>query len=694
MRINRETLEDLIQRHLKPRWEATDGLGDAGEKTLRVGGGEIYLQEKTLAKATPLLTREKLEENPKENLLGALKACQNLLSPFDGVPAKALIETMEEDVLRKQFLHLLHSPEELAGRLDSFLDFAAVEKVPGESKKVGINPTTASYFLAVSSPGEYAFCKPVAYKFLAKKLLSEEEIRKHPVERIVHCRDLYRETLEILERNHGLENGNLMDVHSIAYLLQMFHKKSEATIEEEHRKRKRRYWQIAPGAKACLWERFQADFSVAVGFDELDLDIHEFSESELRSIYGEKCPEDTPQQVNIGISQLKNFLRIQPGDLVVLNQGKGKLLGVAEVTGPYEFREDYPEYRHLYPVEFLYVSEKGIPIPDRFKGLFGKTIRQIRPDEFRELEALFEEATEDSGFLVGESPAEYRVEEALPELFIDDNRFRTIQNMLKRKKNIILQGPPGVGKTFLARHIAWSLMKEKAPDRLEMVQFHQSYAYEDFIQGFRPDEDGSFRLRNGIFYDFCKRAEEDWKNDYVFIIDEINRGNLSKIFGELMMLIEPDKRGDYAMPLTYSPEERFSVPRNVHIVGTMNTADRSLALVDYALRRRFCFFDLEPAFGTDKFAVFLETAGVGAALIRRINDRIGELNRIIESERNTLGPGFRIGHSYFCPDAKRTVFDDGWFNDIVAYEIAPLLMEYWFDRPEKAAEQIERLNVR
>ena len=223
-----------------------------------------------------------------------------------------------------------------------------------------------------------------------------------------------------------------------------------------------------------------------------------------------------------------------------------------------------------------------------------------------------------------------------------------------------------------------------------MIQFHQSFAYEDFIQGYRPKADGGFELRNGAFYAFCREAAKKENGDkrYVFIIDEVNRGNLSKIFGELMMLIEGDKRGcEYAIPLTYSPEdEPFYVPENLYLVGMMNTADRSLAMVDYALRRRFAFIRLQPAFGTDQFSNFLLEAGVEEALVSRIVDRLSRLNHKIRSDRKNLGPGFEIGHSFFCPRDEDEQLDESWYEAIIRREIAPLLREYWFDRPEDELE--------
>ena len=220
-----------------------------------------------------------------------------------------------------------------------------------------------------------------------------------------------------------------------------------------------------------------------------------------------------------------------------------------------------------------------------------------------------------------------------------------------------------------------------------MVQFHQSYAYEDFVQGWRPTETGGFTLRNGVFFEFCKRAEQQPDIPFVFIIDEINRGNLSRIFGELLMLIEADKRGpEHAIALTYGATgERFSVPDNVYLLGLMNTADRSLAIVDYALRRRFAFETLKPAYDTREFREYLLEAEVDKDLVDRIVRNLSALNKRIRDDKD-LGPGFEIGHSYFVPEESA---DEQWYLGIVNAQIAPLLREYWFDRPEQVNKLVE-----
>lgn len=276
----------------------------------------------------------------------------------------------------------------------------------------------------------------------------------------------------------------------------------------------------------------------------------------------------------------------------------------------------------------------------------------------------------------------YTKDDFLNDVFMESKEYDRLVGLLEMKYNIILQGAPGVGKTYAAKRLAYSIMGEKDENRIKFVQFHQSYSYEDFIQGYRPRDNG-FVLKNGVFYDFCHKAENDIDRPYFFIIDEINRGNLSKILGELMMLIEKDHRGE-RLNLLYLNEE-FCVPKNIRIIGMMNTADRSLAMMDYALRRRFAFYSFEPAFENPKFIDYQESKK--NKKFSNLIDAVEKLNEEIANDDN-LGKGFEIGHSYFCTDEDIT---DEWLNNVIEYEIKPLISEYWFDEPEKARNQIDDL---
>lgn len=269
----------------------------------------------------------------------------------------------------------------------------------------------------------------------------------------------------------------------------------------------------------------------------------------------------------------------------------------------------------------------------------------------------------------------YDKEDFLEEVYMSSDDYDTLESLIKRKKNIILQGAPGVGKTFAAKRLAYSIMGCKDENRVLCVQFHQSYSYEDFIMGYKPYEDG-FKLENGIFYNFCKKAENKPNEPYFFIIDEINRGNLSKIFGELLMLIENDKRGQ-KMTLAYNGMP-FSVPKNLYIIGMMNTADRSLAMIDYALRRRFSFYSMNPAFKNEGFKAY--QGELNNIKFNSLIQVIQELNETIANDAS-LGEGFVIGHSYFCGE---DVCTDNWLREIIEYDLIPILEEYWFDDNSKA----------
>jgi 5-methylcytosine-specific restriction enzyme B len=386
---------------------------------------------------------------------------------------------------------------------------------------------------------------------------------------------------------------------------------------------------------------------------------------------------------------------MQPGDVVYAKRGRNTFIGRGVVEGDYQFAPDHPRFTHIRKVRWTARGEWSWPDLLPMKTLTEWT---NSPHLLEKLERLISEvSTESSGTpLPAAPPAErqpYSVDDALVGLFMPRDEFTKLVRTWSAKKNLILQGAPGVGKTFVARRLAYTLMGYKDPTRVRTVQFHQSYGYEDFVQGYRPTGQG-FALRDGVFLNFCTRALADPNERYVFIIDEINRGNLSKILGELMLLIEPDKRSsEWALKLAYAEktEERFYVRGNVYILGMMNTADRSLAVVDYALRRRFAFATVTPAFGQEVFRQHLLANAVDEGTVDRIVERMTALNEAIAGDTANLGRGYCIGHSFFIPTDGDVERSTTWYNAIIETQIIPLLEEYWFDQLDKVNQWRIRL---
>lgn len=436
------------------------------------------------------------------------------------------------------------------------------------------------------------------------------------------------------------------------------------------------YWIYAPGENSCMWEEFYAKGIMAIGWGEIG-DLKAFDSKDAMKAKMKETFNASLSYKNAAYAtwQFANEMKI--GDVVFVKKGMYQLVGRGVVTSDYEYdTERNDEYGNTRKVNWTNKGEWEHPGQAVMKTLTDITAYS---DYVEKLNALFEdESTEDMEEVTKNYPV-YTEDDFLEEVFMPEDEYARLIGILKTKKNIILQGAPGVGKTFAAKRLAYSIMGVKDIDRVMMVQFHQSYSYEDFIMGFRPSNKG-FELKKGAFYNFCKKAEIDSDNDYFFIIDEINRGNLSKIFGELFMLIENDKRG-IELQLLYS-DEKFAVPENVYIIGMMNTADRSLAMLDYALRRRFAFFELKPGFETDGFRAY--RMSLDNEKFDRLINCVENLNSVITTDES-LGEGFCIGHSYFC-NLEADKIDDQFLHGIVEYELIPLLKEYWFDEPVKVKD--------
>ncbi len=396
------------------------------------------------------------------------------------------------------------------------------------------------------------------------------------------------------------------------------------------------------------------------------------------------------------------FNDIQVGDKLICYDATPTLQIIGESVCTSELNNDEIEIKLFNkfekPIDFEVIknTKELDDIPNKIKSR--KTLFKLNDIEYKTIIDL----------VYGNYKIEqYTVDDYKNDVYV--GMFNELSALLKRKKNIIIKGAPGVGKTYMAKRLAYAMMNKKDENRIEFVQFHQSYSYEDFVEGLRPlDDSNGFEVKDGVFKKFCnEKASLDPDNKYYFIIDEINRGNISKIFGELLMLIEDDKRGDYkyTVKLPYS-NKPFIVPNNVYIIGMMNTADRSLALLDYALRRRFSFVDIEPAFDTDGFRKYQNS--INNDYFNEIIKMITDLNKdIIDPEKNpSLGKGFAIGHSYFSnlDEAHLSQKDDydstktyeqnleETLSSILEYDIKPIIREYWFDDEEKQKEVIKKID--
>lgn len=373
----------------------------------------------------------------------------------------------------------------------------------------------------------------------------------------------------------------------------------------------------------------------------------------------------------------QNFLDARAGDLVIGYESNPvkQVVALAKVSAANDGKKICFEKTEslVNPIDYRTLKEcPELEQMEFFQNPNG-TFFKLTKDEY---EFIMDMIREENPLTSKDMNTSYTKKDFLSEVYMSENQYDRLSGVLLNKMNLILQGAPGVGKTFTAKRLAYSLMGEKDDSRIEFVQFHQNYSYEDFVMGYRPSGD-SYELKYGIFYQFCKKAENQPDKKFFFIIDEINRGNLSKIFGELLMLIEKDYRGTKAT-LAYNGMP-FSVPKNLYIVGMMNTADRSLAMIDYALRRRFSFFEMAPAFESKGFKEYQHSLDN-----RTFNELISEIVKLNGeiSRDKSLGKGFCIGHSYFCGKAKETCTNE-WMQSVVNYDILPMLSEYWFDDDTK-----------
>lgn len=520
---------------------------------------------------------------------------------------------------------------------------------------------TAATILTCVRPNIYTFYKYEVYRYLCEKLGVVE--KKNTDRKYEH----FLELLKAIGKKYGNEIQKIMTPETKKYrnrpvllaiqtvLWVMTKYKDDEKLSEASQN----YWWLVANPK--IWSAQE----LAVGGT---IDYTLYSESgKKRKVY-------------------QNFLDARKGDLVVFYESSPTLqiVGLAVVERESDgqtiiFKKTEGLESGIALLEIKAVDElRNMQFLKNPQGSF----YSLTADEYGYIEDLIREK---NPVMPAKTVMEYTKKDFLNEVFLSKDDYDNLRALLLDKQNIILQGSPGVGKTFSAKRLAYSILGEKDDSKVQLVQFHQNYTYEDFVIGYKPNEDGGFYLRPGVFYNFCKRAQQHPDGKYFFIIDEINRGNLSKILGELMMLIEKDYRGE-TLVLPYNQEE-FSVPKNLYIIGMMNTADRSLAMMDYALRRRFSFFEMKPGFSTDGFNAYQDS--LANEDFNKLVSAIIDLNTVIESD-DSLGSGFCIGHSYLCNKDKKDV-DRDWLKRVVKFDIAPMLREYWFDNDTKFNNEVQKL---
>ncbi len=622
-------------------------------------------------------------ENFREMFNEATKKNVNLLESSYNYPALMIknFAEAEDETVRQMFKNLFDESKDLVDRVNSFRTKSEELRVTYDDStwRQHYQTTNAiSTYLWLKYPDKYYIYKYGIYLDVSRELSSDYRPKADgSVETMIGGFGMYDEICEVLQQDEELneifENALTEDCYPDSqlktltvdfghYLSNVYIKEIEVAEEES----KWLHTDYSPGLSVQDWETLLKDESI----------ITPESLRVLKQIK-EHGGQATCKQLSLEYGKSYQHYSVQATKLAER---------IAKKTGcPLAVRESGDE-------KYWSILFHGKYTEDKANGNF---IWRLRPELSEALEKVdFTELALNLGHewntdktddvIDSEEFPKYTKEDFLSVVYMDEERYGILESLLENKKNLILQGAPGVGKTFVAKKLAYAMMGELNDSRIEVVQFHQNYTYEDFIMGYRPDG-AEFKLTHGIFYRFCQKAANNPEKSFFFIIDEINRGNLSKIFGELLMLIEKDYRGTKAT-LAYSGEP-FSVPKNLYIIGMMNTADRSLAMIDYALRRRFSFFEIEPGFSTEGFMEYQNS--LENETFKTLIKEIQNLNKEI-TEDKSLGKGFRIGHSYFCGRNKSDCTED-WMRSVVEFEILPMLSEYWFDENDKLQRWEERL---
>lgn len=565
----------------------------------------------------------------------------------------------EPDTVRVMFKDLFDESKDIIERFHSFKQKSAdlLERVGNGAKNHFQDERTIALYLWLAYPEKYYVYQYTQARNLSIALGSDHRIIKGRLDsNIREWLALYNEVTELMKQKPVVRNWETQGMTAVHYpdpeyrmlATDLAYCNTERILKEQKAEQEWEPKDYNPGIAVANWVSLLAD----------------------KEVYHESAKTVIERLVDYGGQATCTQLAQKYGD----NANTYNVNSIAFAKKVYEKTHCKLAEREDESIRWwsiLYMGKKADKEDD------GVYIWKLRPELAEALKIVNGEEVPDEDT----DTTEYTKKDFLEEVFISEAKYDELYAVLMRKQNIILQGAPGVGKTFAAKRLAYSIMGQKNEDHIEFLQFHQNYAYEDFVEGYKPAATG-FILQDGIFKRFCKEAADAPDEKFFFIIDEINRGNLSKIFGELLMLIEKDYRGQ-AATLPYSGRS-FTVPKNLYIIGMMNTADRSLAMIDYALRRRFSFVDMEPGFDTDGFKEYLNSKS--SDTMKALVEEIKQLNDDIKEK---LGKGFCIGHSYFVFDEPCS---DALLKSIVNYDILPMLAEYWFDDEEQYEMWASRLN--
>ncbi len=617
-----------------------------------------------------------------ENMLSqSLSKTSNLLASTNNFPAGMIIEFAHAapEKVRAMYMDLFDESKDVFGRIESFKKQSNIllKKYKSTAKQHYQHENAITTYLWLRYPDKYYVYKYSEARSVSNKLDSNYKFKKGSyTDNLKSFYDFYNEIRESLKRDSTLIDlfkSQLTDdcypdseLRTLTfdvgfYISRNISKPADKEsnqvdsddmefTEKPKSSEEHRYWWLNANPKIWSFSNLQTSH------------VQEYT---LFNENGNK------RRV------FQNFLDARAGDLVIGYESNPvkQVVALAKVSAANDGKKICFEKTEslVNPIDYRTLKEcPELEQMEFFQNPNG-TFFKLTKDEY---EFIMDMIREENPLTSKDMNTSYTKKDFLSEVYMSENQYDRLSGVLLNKMNLILRGAPGVGKTFTAKRLAYSLMGEKDDSRIEFVQFHQNYSYEDFVMGYRPSGD-SYELKYGIFYQFCKKAENQPDKKFFFIIDEINRGNLSKIFGELLMLIEKDYRGTKAT-LAYNGMP-FSVPKNLYIVGMMNTADRSLAMIDYALRRRFSFFEMAPAFESKGFKEYQHSLDN-----RTFNELISEIVKLNGeiSRDKSLGKGFCIGHSYFCGKTKETCTNE-WMQSVVNYDILPMLSEYWFDDDTK-----------